>query len=485
MSRKSGPTRRHLRPVAAAANPDRTALVDELLAALEGVAAFRPLAADVAQVRTDPTAVLDRYDSAFRVAEPATDDLVSAIRELHRDATTAFRAEVLAAHFIAGFLAADEAHRLDREADADTEDTDDSFSGLLLHLSVTTPDPAVMFLARATESVGRADQRAVARVAALRLRLAGVQEPRWSRSIGRPAFHSAFVAGSDGDEVSTLVLQFEYSHRLHALIALIDGTDWAEGGLKAAFASEISEADELRHSELVEGATVEELTQEQAAAVLDAALAVPARPRTVDQADAMLDTMPLLVARRRFMTPERPDLVAPLIRLDDVAQDAPTEVHRLRVTVKGSRPAVWRELVVDNETTILDLEQILEIALDLQIGFDPWLFEVRGEPYGFVEGEFVSLDATVDDLALRPGEHFRWTAHPVGVVDLEFVGAEEPEPGAQYPHCADGSWALPAGPGEEPRRFRLDHINVELDEWLNGELDSDDDDLDGAPDGTL
>lgn len=456
--------------------------MDELLAALGEVPSFRPIAEEATAVRADPQAVTDLYDSSFRVVDAETDEMMDAIRELARDATTAFRAEALAAHFVAGFLVADEAQELDR-AD-DEEEADDSFSGLLLHLSVTHPEPAVMFLARAAESVGRPDQRLVARIAALRLRLAGVPEPKWARSIGRPAFHSAFVTTADADttDMGTLVVHFEYSHRLHALIALVDRTEWAEGGLKGAFASEVADASELRNSDLVEGLTIEDLTQEQAAALLDAALAVPARPGTVEQADSLLDSMPLVVARRRIMTPERPDLVAPLIRLDDVADEAPTAVYRLRATVKGSRPAIWRELVVDQATAMLDLHQILEIALDLDGGLDPWQFDFQGTSYGVVGEEFVELETQLDDLALEAGDRLRWTAGDVPPVDIEVVGAEEPEVGVLYPHCADGSWAFPAGPDEEPRRFRRDQVNAELDEWMTGDgtdLDEEPSDPDG------
>lgn len=481
MSRKSGPVRRHLRPVATAQSPDRTALVDELLAALRAVPAFGPIVEEASAVRGEPTAVAEVYDRSFRVVDAETDEMVDAIRELARDATTAFRAEALAAHFVAGFLVADEAQRLDRAEDGtdDGTEADDSFSGLLLHLSVTHPEPSVMFLARASESIGRPDHRAVARVAAQRLRLAGVAEPKWARSIGRPTFHSAFVTTADADttDMGTLVVHFEYSHRLHAIIALIDRTEWAEGGLKGAFASEVADASELRLSDLVSGLAIEDLTQEQAAAALDAALAVPARPGTVDQADSLLDTMPLVVARRRIMTPHRPELLAPLIRLDDVADEAPTAVYRLRATVKGSRPSIWRELVVDVETAVLDLHQILEIAFDLDGGLDPWQFDHQGSSYGVVGEEFVDLETQLDDLALEPGDRLRWTAGDVPPVDLEVLGAEEPEVGVLYPHCADGSWAFAAGPDEEPRRFRPDHVNQELDEWMTGD-DGDHEDLD-------
>lgn len=77
-------------------------------------------------------------------------------------------------------------------------------------------------------------------------------------------------------------------------------------------------------------------------------------------------------------------LVTPLeLRL---SQERPSRVYQLKVTIKDTKPSVWRRLLVPENTTLLDLHGILQAAFGW-LGDHLHEFEIDGERYCAVDDD--------------------------------------------------------------------------------------------------
>ena len=131
---------------------------------------------------------------------------------------------------------------------------------------------------------------------------------------------------------------------------------------------------------------------------------------------------------------------------------APAQVYQLKITLWGSRPQVWRHVLVAEETTLHQLHWIIQGAMG-------WTnshlhqFIIGGDYYSQAEwglgdsGNEVHDErkATLRQLALRPRESFGYEydfgdswAHIIRVEKL--VPAQA---GVRYPVCVDGKRACP------------------------------------------
>lgn len=296
-------TQRHLFAVPDSSSGGSVALVGAAFAALEAAPFLQRPAELLAPLRGTPDRFWAEYDRLFALPDgPSPAPLLEGLREFFRGQRVAFRAERAAAELQVSFP-------------ADRGGIDDSLVGLVLHLSTITREPEALGFALALTVVGRPDVRVAAAVAVARLRAAGGSDPSWAAAVGRPTFDRAFHANSATGEMTNLVLQFRYGHRHHAVVLLIDRTEWARGGAKDAWTSELSHHDELvrRFSELE---VVAPLTEAEAAAMVDAVLAVPARPGTAEQAESVPPALQLLAARRRTMQPVAAAEAPPMRSLD-------------------------------------------------------------------------------------------------------------------------------------------------------------------------
>lgn len=135
---------------------------------------------------------------------------------------------------------------------------------------------------------------------------------------------------------------------------------------------------------------------------------------------------------------------APVPRLSAV----PDSVLRLKVTLRGVRPPVWRRLEVSTATSLGELHELLQVAMG-------WsdehlhLFEAHGEQYGD--------PALLEDLRVRPesrvrlrqvagpGDRLRYV-YDFGddwVHDVLVEAVLPPAPEARYPRCTAGRRACP------------------------------------------
>ncbi len=124
-------------------------------------------------------------------------------------------------------------------------------------------------------------------------------------------------------------------------------------------------------------------------------------------------------------------------------------VHRLKVTLLGFRPPIWRRIVVPSDITLARLHGILQVSMgwhdshlhDFKAGLDTY-----GDPRE-LEG-LEDLDerrARLADVAPRPRSRLRYL-YDFGDSwehDIVVEAVEAPAPGVRYPTCLGGKRACP------------------------------------------
>ena len=128
-------------------------------------------------------------------------------------------------------------------------------------------------------------------------------------------------------------------------------------------------------------------------------------------------------------------------------------IHQLKVTLRGVRPPVWRRIVVDSDTPLSELADLLEAAMGW-LGGHLHAFTVGDTTYelphpdgdtGWGRRTVDERTVTLDEVLGEPRAKLRWDydfgdgwEHDVVV---ESIGA--PEAGADAPVCVAGRRACP------------------------------------------
>lgn len=163
----------------------------------------------------------------------------------------------------------------------------------------------------------------------------------------------------------------------------------------------------------------------------------------------------------------------------------PARIYQIKVTLKWSKPPIWRRLQVRGDTKLGKLHQILQITMGW---WDEHLhaFEAGGVAYGEPDPDFPSdlrseRNVRLDKIA-HEGDTFRYEydfgdswVHEITVEKLL-----DPEPSVRYPRCLAGKRACPPEdcggvPGYE-RVLEIvgnpkDEEHEEIVEWLGEEFD--------------
>ncbi|MER7131304.1 plasmid pRiA4b ORF-3 family protein [Streptosporangium saharense] len=125
----------------------------------------------------------------------------------------------------------------------------------------------------------------------------------------------------------------------------------------------------------------------------------------------------------------------------------PVTVHRIKVTLAGSRPPIWRRLEVPSEITLRALHDILQAVFGWE-DYHMWAFESPHGRYGVADRELQIADAAtrrLGQIAAEPGDRLGYT-YDFGdnwehVIAVEAVTPAEP--GVAYPRCLTGRRACP------------------------------------------
>lgn len=175
------------------------------------------------------------------------------------------------------------------------------------------------------------------------------------------------------------------------------------------------------------------------------------------------------------------------------------EIVRLKVTLRGIRPPIWRRLLVPSATPLSSLHAVIQSAMGWE-SEHLYVFEIGGHSYGdpgMVDDVLNESRLTLGAVRRMGVKRFTYT-YDFGdnwehVIDIE--GTEPPVPGRRYPVCVAGkrngppedcggihgyseALAIRADPSHpaykeysemlgddfDPETFSLDAINVALAE---------------------
>ncbi len=256
-----------------------------------------------------------------------------------------------------------------------------------------------------------------------------------------------------------MVISFRYGRKAHAIVVLIDYL--LGGGIKDCYVADYS--DSLRNEYRKIGQDPEviftDLDPAEARAILTQALACPTCPAEPDQVEDVEDYISLLVARVAAL-PEAGKspgaaagpATAPPARTKVSAAKRPAppkNVHRLKVTLRGAKPPIWRRLEVPADITLHRLHTVIQRGFGWQDSH-LYVFETPAGHYGIPDPD--------DDLDIRsaaskklsavadwPGDRFRYE-YDFGDSwehDIVVEAVLPAEPGVAYPRCTGGRRAGP------------------------------------------
>ena len=175
----------------------------------------------------------------------------------------------------------------------------------------------------------------------------------------------------------------------------------------------------------------------------------------------------------------------------------PSSIYQIKVTLKDSRPSIWRRIQAPGDVSLSRLHAVLQIVMG-------WTnshlhqFKAGGRYYGEPDPEFADMIEVIDERQVRlnqiaPGVEARF------VYEYDFGDSWEhelvvekilpAETGAPYPRCTDGKCACPPedvggvwGYQEllEAMRDPRHPEHEDMVEWIGGEFDPEAFDLRGV-----
>lgn len=130
-----------------------------------------------------------------------------------------------------------------------------------------------------------------------------------------------------------------------------------------------------------------------------------------------------------------------------------SDILQLKITLKGSKPPIWRRVLVDKDATLEDLHYIIQHAMGWYSSH-LWTFELGNESFGPVDKGGMGFEpGDVDDAAeqkigaLASHEKAKFTyTYDMGDSWEHQILVEKVlsrVPGQQYPFCTDGKLNCP------------------------------------------
>ncbi|MFZ6026847.1 MAG: plasmid pRiA4b ORF-3 family protein [Chloroflexota bacterium] len=172
---------------------------------------------------------------------------------------------------------------------------------------------------------------------------------------------------------------------------------------------------------------------------------------------------------------------------------APKKIYQIKVTLRDSKPPIWRRLLLSEETSLATLHKVIQIAMGWE-DYHLHMFEIAGQSYGVPEddefGDFDVKDETrhrLGQMNLPEKAKFSYEydfgdswAHTILVEKILPADSPAGSAGFHYPTCTAGKRACPpedvggiwgyeeflqaiADPGHEEHEDML--------AWIGGEFD--------------
>jgi hypothetical protein len=320
---------------------------------------------------------------------------------------------------------------------------------------------------------------------------AGQHDQPWAAGLGAPVPGRAFGYTDVYGEQRSMVVTFSYGGQRHALIVLIDYV--LGGGIKDCGVVDYTDAMRTEYRKLARDPEIEfgDLELVQACALLGVALSKPPCPAESDQAEGIDDFLELLRARVDLLatgvTAARPAAVsgsararagkAPIAR----RPAAPRNVHRIKVTLRGTKPPVWRRFEVPSDISLSRLHEVIQAGFGWQ-NYHLFAFETSQGRYGIPDPDSDDRNAATKKLSAVadwPGDKLRYK-YDFGdgwALDIVVEAVAPAGPGTAYPRCTGGKRAGPpedcggvwgysgllkilASPQHEEHQARLDWLGL-------------------------
>jgi hypothetical protein len=321
-------------------------------------------------------------------------------------------------------------------------------------------DALALAILRVVAATAPAEVSGAAAEAAERIAATDVRDRKWAAGLGAPTFVTAFGYRDPHGAQQAIALVYAYGRRQHAFVVLIDHD--LGGGIKDVWPTDDPKEvrAQYRLATRMTGMELRVHDPAETRAILDAALAQPPCPMQEDQIEGVDRYLDLL--RRRVDLLPAPAKAAGVTRPPGpvpgaapatvpgaarAAKGGGTRVHRLKVTLYGSKPPIWRRLEVPSDTSLTRLHAVLQEAFGWY-NQHMWVFETESGPYGVPDRELGYRDAertTLKRVAPRSGDRLAYVYdlgdywdHTIVVEDVS-----EAEAGAAYPRCTGGRRAGP------------------------------------------
>ncbi|MFG2586578.1 plasmid pRiA4b ORF-3 family protein [Streptomyces malaysiensis] len=121
--------------------------------------------------------------------------------------------------------------------------------------------------------------------------------------------------------------------------------------------------------------------------------------------------------------------------------------HKIKITLRDSRPPIWRRLEVPSGITLRELHDIIQVAFGWE-DYHMWAFESGQNRYGVADRDLGIRSAAskrLSQVAPHTGDRLRYTydfgddwEHDILIEDII-----KPEPDTAYPRCLTGRRACP------------------------------------------
>lgn len=391
---------------------------------------------------TDPEQIVRELVAAGVLPHPddALAELLAGWAPLLERGADPLSAEIAGLRFLAAVRAA--------------EDDPDGVNAILTALVTQAREhggAAALAMLRSLASIGPAEVRPEATEAANSLVAAGLKDRPWVAKLGAPRLGACFgYADHATGAQEAIAVTFRYGRRDHALVALIDHD--LGGGVKDCWPTEDpgQVRAEYRWAAKSFGLRFRDYEPAEARAILDRALERPACPAQPDQVEDVEIYLDLLRQRAALLPTGDPAATSatgsgrrPQQRQSSTSQS----VQRVKVTLRGSKPPIWRRLEVPSTITLEKLHLVIQAAFGWE-NYHLWVFDAGSGRYGLPDRELEIRSAAakrLKDVAPRRGDRLSYT-YDFGdnwVHDLLVEEVLTAEPEFTYPRCVTGRRAGP------------------------------------------
>jgi hypothetical protein len=342
----------------------------------------------------------------------------------------------------------------------DPEAVEGFVAKMVVPIAETAATPAALALLIVLSRIGGAAVARAAEAARQKVVAAGVPEPTWAAGLGAPTLGRCWVYHDVFGEQESIFATFRYGRSEHLLCVLVD--HGLGGGVKDSYVTTQVKRVRRQMTEMANDnpvTMVDDLEVAEAASRLQGALAAPPCPQAADQIRDSLLTSALVRSRAAHMSaslaqPRDPSSrgrgVTPIVTSSNstpTVAAGKTHVCQLKITLSGTKPAIWRRLEVPGNMSLGTLHCVIQDAFgwsDSHMHVFETSFGSIGVPddeLGFADERSVALR----DVAPRTGDRLMYTydfgdnwEHEI-VVEKLLTG----ESGTHYPRCTGGRRACP------------------------------------------